>query len=262
MSAINYTILGQHRPNGRSFQHKSIQDFYYVAGILRLATKYFIAHLRRQSIKHLLETWPHTLQGHDRFIERAMKAPLVSDLTYPYVHPLHVLNLARETHVDIIVPSALYFLSLYTLPDILRGDHPKLKVEHPSRPTGQLSPRDMQDYTLMFQHRIDVILDFIRKDCGGRTATKQCSSPLGAGSCQKAFVRLGSRLSRSWVVRTGPLHYTVQAIDELADDPGVCGPCRKAFKRDILALRERIWADLPGIIGLPSWEELEKMDLS
>ncbi|KAI0365722.1 hypothetical protein BV20DRAFT_1124777 [Pilatotrama ljubarskyi] len=246
--------------DGASFEHRGIQDFYHVAGILRLATKYFIAHLRREAIRHLLETWPHTLAGHDRFIERAVKAPLVSDLTYPYVHPLHVLNLARETHVRIIVPSALYFLSLYPLPDILKGDHPKLRVEHPSRPSSELSARDLQDYTLMFQHRIDVILDFIRQSCGARTPTKGCQGQ--PGLCQKAFVRLGSRLSRSWVVRTGPLHYTVQAIDELADDPNVCVPCRRAFREDVVALRQRIWAELPGIIGLPSWEELEKADLA
>ncbi|KAI0661960.1 hypothetical protein C8Q70DRAFT_909850 [Cubamyces menziesii] len=246
--------------DGASFEHRSIQDFYRIAGILRLATKYFIAYLRREAIRHLLRIWPNTLAGHDRFIERAVKAPLVDDLTYPYVHPLHVLNLARETHVQIILPSALYFLSLYTLPDILRGDHPKLRVEHQSRPSSELSSQDLQDYTLMFQHRIDVIMDFIRQDCTARTPKKDCRGEPGA--CQKAFVRLGSRLSRSWVVRTGPLHYMVQAIDELANDPSVCAPCRRTFKADVLALRERIWKELPGIIGLPSWEELERMDLA
>ncbi|EJF63484.1 hypothetical protein BD309DRAFT_919814 [Dichomitus squalens] len=246
--------------DGAIFQHRGIEDFYHVAGILRLSTKYFIAHLRRQAIRHLLETWPHTLRGHDQFIERAVKAPLVGDLTYPYVHPLHVLNLARETHVDIVVPSALYFLSLYNLDDILRGDHPKLLVEHPSRPSGQLSPRDLQDYTLMFQHRITVVLDFIRTNCSARQACPQCTEQ--KGTCQRAFVRLGTRLSRSWVVRTGPLHYMVQAIDELADDPTICRPCRRAFKHDIMALREKIWSELPGVIGLPSWEELEKMDMA
>ena len=243
-----------------SFQHKSIQDFYHLAGILRLATKYFIAHLRRQAIKHLLDIWPHTIRGHDQFIERAMHAPLVGDLTFPYVHPLHVLNLARETHVSVIVPSALYFLSLYPLPDLLRGDHPKLKVDHPSRPSNQLSARDMQDYTLMFQHRIDVILSFIRRTCSERTPEKDCHGQ--PGLCQKAFLRLGTRLSRSWVVRTGPLHYTVQAIDELADDQNICVQCRRGFKRDVLALREKLWAELPGVIGLPSWEDLEKMDMA
>ncbi|KAI0648129.1 hypothetical protein C8Q79DRAFT_905508 [Trametes meyenii] len=246
--------------DGASFEHRGIQDFYHVAGILRLATKYFIAHLRREAIRHLLQTWPHTLAGHDRFIERAVKAPLIGDLTYPYVHPLHVVNLARETHVRIVLPSALYFLSLYPLPDILSGDHPKLCVEHPSRPASELAARELQDYTLMFQHRIDVILDFIRQTCGCRTPTKACHGQ--PGLCQKAFTRLSSRLSRSWVVRTGPLHYTVQAIDELADDPNVCTPCRRAFRDDVFKLREKLWAELPGIIGLPSWDELEKADLS
>ncbi|KAI1793386.1 hypothetical protein LXA43DRAFT_1002298 [Ganoderma leucocontextum] len=246
--------------DGPTFQRRGIEDFYHLAGILRLSTKYFIAHLRRQAIRHLLETWPHALQGHDQFIERAMKAPLVNDLTYPYVHPLHVLNLARETHVSVIVPSALYFLSLYTLPDLLRGDHPKLLLPHPSRPSAQLSARDLTDYTLMFQHRIAVVLDFIRQSCSARTPCETCVGAKGA--CQKAFLRLGSRLSRSWVVRTGPLHYMVQAIDELADDPQVCAQCRRAFKRDVVALREKIWFELPGVVGLPSWDELEKMDMA
>ena len=54
----------------------------------------------------------------------------------------------------------------------------------------------------------------------------------------------------------------VQAISELADDPQVCAQCRRAFRRDVIALREKIWAELPGVVGLPSWEELEKMDMA
>ncbi|KAH9850114.1 hypothetical protein C2E23DRAFT_836340 [Lenzites betulinus] len=246
--------------DGASFEHRGIEDFYHVAGILRLATKYFIAYLRREAIRHLLQTWPYTLAGHDRFVERAVKTPPVGDLTYPYVHPLHLLNLARETDVRIIVPTALYFLSLYRLPDILKGDHPKLLVEHPSRPSSELSARDLRDYTLMFQHRIDAILDFIRQDCSGRVPVKRCQGQ--PGMCQKAFVRLGSRLSRAWVVRTGSLHYPVQAIDELASDPNVCQPCRRGFREDVDTLRKRLWAELPGVIGLPSWTELEKTDLA
>ncbi|OSD07263.1 hypothetical protein PYCCODRAFT_1402743 [Trametes coccinea BRFM310] len=245
---------------GASLEHRGIQDFYRVAGVLRLATKYFIPYLRREAICHLMKIWPYTLEGHDRFVERAVNAPLVDDMTYPYVHPLHVLNLARETHVSIIIPSALYFLSLYCLSDILKADHPKLRVEHPSRPSSELSAHDLEKYTLMFQHRINVVLDFIRQQCGGRAPAKTCQGQ--PGLCQKAFNRLGSKLSRSWVVRTGPLHYTVQAIDELTDDPNVCRPCRRAFRADVVALRERIWEGLPGIVGLPSWKELERMDLA
>ena len=242
----------------RSFQHRGIEDFYYVAGILRLSTKYFIAHLRRQAIQHLLQTWPRTLQNHDRFIERAVNAPLIADLTYPYVHPLHVLNLARETHVDIVVPAAIYFLSIYSLSELLQADHPKLLVEHPSRPSSELSPRDLQAYTLMYQHRLQVTQDFIRQGCSHRAPAKTCVGQ--PGLCQKGFIRLGTRLERSWVLRTGPLHYTVQVINELSEDPNVCAQCRRAFKHDIIKLRERIWAGLPEVIGLSSWEELEKAE--
>ena len=244
----------------RDTQRSGIQDFFYVAGILRLSTKYFISRLRQQAIQHLFATWPYTLQGHDRFIERAIGAPLLHDLTYPYVHPLHVLNLARETHVDIIVPAAVYFLSLYTLEEILRNDHPKLLVEHPSRPSNQLSPNDLQAYTLMYQYRLRATQEFIRHGCTKRPTSAACVGQ--QGMCAKGFAHLGSRLDRSWVLRTGPLHYMVQVINEAAGDRKICAPCREAFKRDTIATRARIWTELPGVIGLPSWEEMEKMNIA
>ncbi|KAI0917318.1 hypothetical protein AcW1_007467 [Taiwanofungus camphoratus] len=246
--------------DGVSFRNASTEDFFHVAGILRLSTKYFIAHLRAQAIRYLSRTWAYTLRGHDEMLEYAIVSPSVNGMTYPYVHPLHVLNLARETDVRILVPSALYFLSLYPLHDILQGDHPKLQIEHPSRPSSQLSVRDIKDYTLMFQHRIDVVLDFVRRVCGLRSASTSCQSD--RESCTKAFTRLASRLSRAWMVRTGPLHYMVQAMDELAEDPTVCRACRRAFREDVITARQKIWNELPSVIGLPSWEDLEAAELT
>jgi len=238
---------------------RNIDDFIYVSGILRLSTKYLINHLRTQAIQHLARTWANTLRGHDEMIELAIKSPLVDDKTYPFVHPLHVLNLARETNVQIIIPSALYFLSLYPLPDILSGDHPKLHIkDHPSCPSSQLSPRDLQDYTLMFQHRLNLILDFIRHTCGERTASPGCQNQT---PCVKVFSRISSRLSRTWKMRTGPLHFMVQVSDEIGENQDVCGPCRRAFRQDVNALRDEIWNHLPGVVGLPSWTVLEASDL-
>ena len=205
-----------------------------------------------------MRIWPNTLRGHDEMVEMAVKAPLADNKTYPYVHPLHILNLARETDVQIIVPSALYLLSLYLLPDILSGDHPKLQVKHPSCPSSQLSSRDLQDYTLMFQHRIQLVMDFLRNTCGERQAAPQC---IRKETCVKVFQKMSSRLSRSWKIRTGPLHYMVQVSDEISSDPDVCGACRKAFKQDVRTLREDLWMRLPSVVGLPSWEELQQRDL-
>ncbi|TFY67856.1 hypothetical protein EVJ58_g1366 [Rhodofomes roseus] len=245
--------------DGASFQDRSVEDFFYVAGILRLSTKYFIAHLRMQAIRFLSQTWSYTLRGHDHMVEEAIRAPLVNGTTYPYVHPLHVLNLARDTHIKLLIPSALYFLSLYPLPDILRGDHPKLLAEHPSRPSSELSAEDMKDYTLMFQHRIDTILNFVRGMCGQQEQCSTCEKERGI--CTKAFRRLALNLSYAWMPRTGPLHFMVQAVDQLDHDYVVCAPCRRSFRDKVFEAREKTWNELPGVIGLPSWQELQAADL-
>ncbi|KAJ7781772.1 hypothetical protein DFH07DRAFT_864982 [Mycena maculata] len=246
--------------DGATFSNGKLEDFFYLAGILRLATKYFIAKLRVQAIQYLTQTWSFTLKGHDDMVEAALRSPLVDGLSYPRVHPLHVVNLAREVNVHIILPSAIYFLSLYPLEDLLRADHAKLMVEHPSRPSSVLSPQDMKDYTLMFQKRLDVILHFVRSFCGTRVALRTC--PTGP-ACTKGFARLSARLARSWITRTGPLHYMSQAVSDLEEDPkaSVCGPCRRAFSQEVATLREKTWSELPSILGLPTWEEMIEMDL-
>lgn len=184
-------------------------------------------------------------------VKIAINSPLIDKMSYPYVHPLHVLNLARETHVRIVVPMALYFLSLYPLDDLLRADHPKLQVIHPSRPSSDMSPEDIRDYTLMFQRRLDIILAFVREVCGERES--KCST---AKVCNRNFARLTSRLSRSWMIRTGPLHYMLQAIADVSEDMTYCAPCRKGFRQDVLAFRDQTWDALPSILGLPTWEEM------
>jgi hypothetical protein len=211
-----------------------------------------------QAIRYLTETWSYTLQGHDAMVSAALKAPSTDNITYPYVHPLHVLNLAREVNVQIVVPSALYFLSVYPLVDILRADHPKLLIEHPSRPSSSLSPADIKDYTLMFQHRISVILDFVRPFFDERSPPPGCTT---GKTCNRGFSRLASRLSRAWLTRTGPLYFMVQAVEGLSEDPSVCLSCRAMCHRDVEGLRQKIWNGLPAVVGLPTWTELEALDL-
>lgn len=80
----------------RTFHNRNVEDFFFLAGILRLASKYFIMHLRTQGIRFLTETWAYTIRGHDEMVALALSSPVISGTTYPYVHPLHVLNLARE----------------------------------------------------------------------------------------------------------------------------------------------------------------------
>lgn len=218
-----------------------------------MSTKYCIPHLRIQAIRHLTGTWSQTLKGHDEMLELALSTPPVQDLSFPYAHPLHVLNLARSTDARILMPSALYFLSLYPLTDLLRGDHPKLQVEHPSRPSSNLTAQNIQDYTLVFQWRLHLLLEFCRKTCGNRSSTPGCT---GWNQCARSFNRLANVLSRQWIPRTGPIHFMKQATDQLSD-LDVCKTCRVAFAQDVEAVREEAWRSLPAVVGLPSWENLE-----
>lgn len=243
----------------RTFHNRDFDDFLNLVSILRLSTKYFIAHLRVQAIRFLAQTWSYTLQAHDAMVARALASPVASDTTYPYVHPLHILNLAREVNIQIVIPSALYFLSLYPLVDLLRADHPKLQSNHPSTPSSTFKSADIKDYTLMFQHRIAIILDFVRRFFDERPALCRCPT---ATVCTRGFSRLASRLSRSWVPRTGPLYFMIQAIQALREETSVCQPCRAAFEKDVNTLREGIWKDLPSVIGLPGWDQLEAIDFS
>jgi hypothetical protein len=240
-------------------QESGVHDFLYCASILRTSTKYYLKHLRVKSIQHLTITWPITLKGHDELVERAINVGEVDGLTYPFIHPIHVLNLARSTNVSCVLPSAQYFLSIYPLADILRGDHPKLKKlqEYAAQgcPSSDLSTGDLRDYTLIFQNRINILLDFTR----GFLRRRNCLT--GRNECSDAFSRLASRCSRSWMSRTGPLHYMTQTSRELAEEPHICRECRWKFFADCAGLRQRIWDELPLTIGLPSWETLIEEDL-
>ncbi|KAG6907858.1 hypothetical protein DXG01_007122 [Tephrocybe rancida] len=241
--------------DGPAFANRNFEDFLYLAGILRLSTKYFIDSLRKRAIQFLAETWPVTLQGHDMMVSKAVGTPLMNGISYPYVHPLHVLNLAREVHVHSLVPAALYFLSLYNLDDLLRADHPKLLVKHPSSPSSTLCPADIGAYTLMYQYRIKVILEFIRQD---PPRASDCANE--ALDCMRGFQKLFTRFFRSWQARSGPIYFLSQAMHAVDEEAYLCEPCRIQFRQDARNLRGKIWDELPSVVGLPNWPELVEGD--
>jgi len=239
--------------DGPAFNLRNVEDFYHLAGILRLSTKYLIPRLRIQAIQYLTKTWPYTIRGHDEMVNQALTAAdSVDGTTYPYVHPLHVLKLAREVDIQIIVPSALYFLSIYPLKQLQRGEHPKLQSNHPSRPSNELSLEDVSQYTLMYQHRINIILEFICHSCRER----KCQT-------QKECPQVSSRfnIDQTRIPSMGVFRLMAQAIECINKDDTICGPCKRAFCEEVSVLRERLWEELPSVVGLRSWEDLLAGDL-
>ncbi|TFK27964.1 hypothetical protein FA15DRAFT_585297 [Coprinopsis marcescibilis] len=233
-------------------------DFFQLAGVLRLSTKYCATRIRVQTIRLLLKTWSSTLEGHDEMVKKALLAPIANNLTYPYVHPLHVLNLAHETDVQVIRPSALYFLSVYQLSEVLEGGHPKLMVEHPSKPSSELSLGDIRDYTLVYQFRINAALDFIRNFCRDLATSPRCGA---IETCGRQFGLMVTRLHNKWQPKTGPLFFMYQVIEQTRHAQSICALCRSHFHVEAQKQRQENWNMLPAVAGFSSWEELEERDL-
>ncbi len=254
----------------RSFHIQNLEDFFKTSAVLRLATKYLMKNIRRKAIKALTEAWAYTLEGHDQMVARAIADPQTEGQTsYPFVHPIHVVNLAREADVRLILPSALYFLSVYPFSDLQRADHPKLAAESRTglpKPSSQLSYEDIGNYTLMYQHRINFILKFCR-NLNGRPPSPLCRrnahlAVVVEESCKVAFARLASRVSRSWLSRTGNLHWMSQTVKwSEGHDINLCPECKADYRNFVENVRREAWDRLPSIVGLHSWAELQESDL-
>jgi hypothetical protein len=238
----------------------SIKDFFVAMAILKLASKYLVPRLRTQAIKHLARSTPFLLREHDEMVERALERPRVDGLTYPYIHPLHVLKIARQYNARALIPMALYSLSGYQLDEILRGDHPKLQVEHPSRPTSHLDAQDLRDYTLMSQHRHAALFNLQRKFLPSQWNHPGCNNP---PNCNRAFSKLASQFARSWELRTSPLHFSATAMQQYQDSSSLCDLCRNTFRTRAKVYRQKTWDGLPHAVGLPSWDVLTaELDLA
>lgn len=239
--------------DGIKLTDDSIKDFFVAIGILKLASKYLIPRLRAQAIAHLARSTPFLLREHDEMVERALERPRVDGLTYPYIHPLHVFKIAREYNVRALIPMALYSLAGYQLDEILRGEHPKLQVEHPSRPASHLDGQDLRDYTLMSQHRFTILFEFHRDFLPSQWNHPGCHNP---PNCNRAFSKLKDQFARSWQMRTSPLHFSAVAMQQYQDSSSLCDLCRNNFRTRAKIHRQKMWDGLPHAVGLPSWDVL------
>ncbi len=227
--------------------------------------------IRRKAIKALTEAWAYTLEGHDQMVARAIADPQTEGQTsYPFVHPIHVVNLAREADVRLILPSALYFLSMYPFSDLQRADHPKLTAESRTglpKPSSQLSYEDIGNYTLMYQHRIDFILKFCR-NLNGRPPLPSLSPERALGGRSGRVMQGGFR---SIGVPSFPvLGFRAQEISigcpkrgkwSEGHDINLCPECKADYRSFVENVRREAWDRLPSIVGLPSWAELQESDL-
>jgi hypothetical protein len=97
----------------RYFRQPFVQDFPFLASVLRLSCKYFICVPRRQCLERLQSYFPTTLAEWDRRERMALAPDGHYDPRHEIPSPIHVINLARELGVGSVLPAAFYDLARY-----------------------------------------------------------------------------------------------------------------------------------------------------
>jgi hypothetical protein len=118
-----------------------VQDFPFLASVLRLSCKYFICIPRRQCLERLQTYFPATLAEWDRRERMSLAPDGHYDPRHEIPSPIHVINLARELNVGSILPAAFYDLARYGTSRIASGAEPlpHLVLEGPSSENSPVS---------------------------------------------------------------------------------------------------------------------------
>jgi hypothetical protein len=111
-----------------------VQDFPFLASVLRLSCKYFICIPRRQCLERLQAYFPATLADWDRRERMSLGPDGHYNPRHEIPSPIHVINLARELNVGSILPAAFYDLARYGTSKTAGGTEPlpHLVLEDPS----------------------------------------------------------------------------------------------------------------------------------
>lgn len=118
-----------------------MQDFPFLASVLRLSCKYFISIPRRQCLERLQAYFPATLADWDRRERMSLGPDGHYNPRHEIPSPIHVINLARELNVGSILPAAFYDLARYGTSKTAGGTEPlpHYVLEGPSNESSPVS---------------------------------------------------------------------------------------------------------------------------
>ena len=216
------------------FENGQETEFAVVAGILRLSTKYQVPHLRRRAIQHLITAYPTTLQAWDsRNTSRTIPA-------IPYV-PFAVLELARLTDVEIVVPAAMYCCCTSSIKDIVDGvpwSGSQLDMSWADKRTCVIGRQEL------LSAKQSMICAFLKPD-----SVPPCDT---TDSCNTG--RLKAVFTNTDDEYCDPLW---DRFDWAKFAQVVCSSCLAASRGRYEKARKDLWSNLPRIFNLRSWTELE-----
>ncbi|KAJ7242952.1 hypothetical protein C8J57DRAFT_65079 [Mycena rebaudengoi] len=213
----------------------SIVEFDIVAGILRLSHKYQVDPLKKRALQHLSERCPTTPQQWDCDQEWG-------------IHPIRLLNLAREVSADWILPLAFSSCSYCPIEHLLEGV--------PS-PTGRacLSTSDialcvhaLKGFQTTWTSRL---LDFLWNP----TNIPHCTTPATCPSRRYAYRQEAERFRADGVM----VLYLWDEQDWERMSELVCHACCVFMHDACRTAMNEFWDSLPQTFELPDWGVLETM---
>jgi len=260
----------------RYFKKPYANDFPAIAAVLRLSTKYFIAHLRQRCLTRLEIDWPSTLHGWD------IRERDATDHFGRYTprdscaHPVLAIGLALELGLDSILPAAFYDLSRYGPSKIMTGAPPLTLVPYYScasnntnSSTVRLSLDQLCKTLVGREHAQHFVATFIDKELKDRLVAPDCFNrdTITIRYCAQSFYFILLNILRSVggiaCGRDGdPLFTLMQAAEMLSRtdfSDGVmqcglkmCERCKMDFAQSVEKAREEVWISIPGWFGLQS----------
>jgi len=228
-----------HAPLGRFFEPAPAPtDFRIISGVLRLSHKYDVQYLRRRALAHLSSAYPATFAAYQN---REDGAPTRSNRSFPEpTSPsdhFGILRLAKEVGVLWVLPTEVYHCCQYEPAIILDKAGPDWASVVLAASTRLRSKH------LFLLHHLATPL----------SGNNGCST---YSKCALARVRLF--MTRAAHHEADPLAPVTDAEwDFLSEE--TCDQCLADAKNLFREWRLSIWEDIPEMLDLPTWEELEQL---
>ncbi|KAF8144973.1 hypothetical protein K438DRAFT_1847896 [Mycena galopus ATCC 62051] len=208
-----------------------------VLGILRLSHKYDVQYLYRRALEHLnLDGWYYTTYDEDCPEHLDNGLPEFSPL-----YPLQVIRTATEVGARWLLPATYYHLSTYSSEELL----PFLE--------GSFGP-DVVKALAAHTHLVRAAVtthDFL-------TNYSSCLAPNACDLARSITLRAFLTGLSSPALQPFPRDLIGDVMVELEEN-GMCSECRESAKTRMHEAASAFWDEIPGIFGLPPWNELHAM---
>ena len=227
-------------------------EFAELAALVRMSHKYHVEDLHSRSMHHLKSYFTNDLSTWD---SAGADGNVSLHITPP--DAIAAVNLARLTHTNSVLPTALYLCCQL-------DQELNLGVERPDGSVERLEPRDLE---LVLRGRTELVRASTRGAC---TICKPISSAQchhsggsskggqgGQGGCERALREiLGMMLDGLQkdpigdIAGFAALDSWEHWIEDVVELWPLCEPCRAMLHARDLDVRKDVWRNLPGYMGV------------